>query len=81
MNAMMTTSQQGDETICVGPCRVTGRPYRVVVRTADFVRWRDAGEYAQRAFPYLSAGDREFLISGTSPTGWAVLFPANEHQD
>lgn len=32
----------------------------------------------QRAFPKLSADDREFLISGTTPEEWDVLFAEDE---
>ena len=32
------------------------------------------GELIQNAMPYLSADDREFLISGTTPEEWKALF-------
>lgn len=34
--------------------------------------------YIQNAFPYLSADDREFLISGMSPEGFDRLFPPDD---
>lgn len=32
----------------------------------------------QEIFPDLSAGEREFLISGITPEKWAEMFPAGE---
>ena len=34
----------------------------------------NAGEFAQDAFPFLSADEREQIISGTHPKCWAELF-------
>jgi hypothetical protein len=36
------------------------------------------GAYVQDAFPTLSAEEREFLISGTTPEAWAKMFPPEE---
>jgi hypothetical protein len=38
-------------------------------------RWQD-GEYIQNAFPDMSDGDRELLISGTHSECWDKLFSA-----
>jgi hypothetical protein len=57
-----------------GPCGVTGKEYSVKVQTADLQAFQ-AMVYAQDAFPYLSVDDREFLISGTSPEGFKLIFP------
>jgi hypothetical protein len=43
-------------------------------------RWQE-GEYIQNAFPDMSEGDREILISGTHPACWDKLFPAEEEGD
>lgn len=34
-----------------------------------------AGVYLQEAFPFLSAGEREFILSGITPDEWAEIFP------
>ncbi len=39
----------------------------------DFFKWQE-GELAQNAFPYLSADEREMLISGVCPKCWAKTF-------
>lgn len=40
-------------------------------------RWQ-AGEVAQRAFPHLSADDREFIISGCTQEEWDEAFGEEE---
>ena len=39
-------------------------------------KWQ-RGEYIQKAFNILSADEREFMISGTTPDEWNKLFPQN----
>ena len=45
----------------------------IEVRMGDFFKWQE-GELAQNAFPYLSADEREMLISGVCPKCWAKTF-------
>ena len=59
-------------------CVVTGEPYEVSVRSGDYEAWKCGSKLAQDAFPYLSREDREFIISGTSPQGWNILFGGDE---
>ena len=54
-------------------CVVTGEPHSVTVKGADLFKY-NRGEYIQDAFPYLTPGDREFLMSGVSPKGWSMMF-------
>ena len=61
----------------IGPCVVTGKEQRVTVKAPDLFKYRQGG-YVQECFPYLSEGDREFLISGTSDEGWKSLFGDEE---
>lgn len=56
-----------------GNCIVTGKPHSVTVPAAGLFAYRQ-GASIQSAFPGLSAEDREFLISGTSPEGWREMF-------
>ena len=60
-------------------CPFCGRPNEIEVNKADFLRWKD-GELAQVAFPYLSAEDREMLISGICPECWNGMF-GDEDED
>lgn len=42
---------------------------QVTVKAPDLFKYRQ-GALIQQAFPYLSADDREFLLSGLSPEGF-----------
>jgi hypothetical protein len=55
-----------------GNCMITGQSYSVKVPGKELFNYRQ-GEYIQKAMPSVSAEDREFLISGISPTGWGTL--------
>jgi hypothetical protein len=63
-----------------GNCIVTGKLYKVEVEESAYERW-NAGAFIQDAMPHLSEGDREFLISGTSPEGWDELFKYDDDDD
>jgi hypothetical protein len=54
-------------------CRLCGRTYELKVNPGDFMDWRK-GKHIQDAMPYLSAGDRELLISGTCESCFDELF-------
>lgn len=41
----------------------------------DYYKRDGPKRHVQTAFPYLSADDREFLISGMSPEGFDAAFP------
>lgn len=60
-----------------GNCVFTGKLYTVYLTEQEFLnhlaRQNGGGLMAQEAFPNLSAADREFLISGISPEGWALM--------
>ena len=60
-----------------GTCTVTGNEYGVEVDFQSWKAWKD-GELAQDAFPALTADQREFLISGTSPAEWNAMFGEEE---
>lgn len=60
-----------------GPCVFSGKQYEVIVPEQHLQRY-EGGELAQRAFPLLSPDQREFLISGVSPEGWAQTFGGEE---
>ena len=41
---------------------------------AEGLRQRSQGAMIQNAFPYLSADEREFLLTGTPPDVWDAMF-------
>ena len=58
-------------------CPFCGHVNKVKVNAADFWDWND-GKLAQDAFPYLSADEREMLISGICSTCWDNMFSEEE---
>ena len=54
-------------------CEISGGVYSVVVKLTDYERWLD-GVLVQNAFPNLSAEEREFIITGTTPEEWDYEF-------
>lgn len=55
-------------------CPFCGQTHEVEVYESDYMGWELLDVPAQRAFPYLSADDREMLISGICPECWARTF-------
>ncbi|MAS51802.1 MAG: hypothetical protein CMD20_01225 [Flavobacteriales bacterium] len=58
-----------------GNCRITGEEYRTKsFPLIDWINHRNSNKPIQQMLPYLSDNDREFIISGTTPKGWDVMF-------
>lgn len=55
-------------------CPFCGETHIVVVDTIDYIAWENGNVLAQNAFPYLSADEREMLISGICPQCWEKTF-------
>ena len=68
------------EVCVVTACPFCGHAHEVEVNEMDYLDWQD-GELAQNAFPYLSADEREMLISGICPTCWDKMFGSDEEPD
>lgn len=68
------------EVCVVTQCPFCGRGNEVEVNEADYWDWDD-GMMAQDAFPYLSAAEREMLISGVCPTCWDKMFGIEEEDE
>lgn len=66
--------------IFTGKCKVTGEPYSVTVKAEELYAYR-RGALIQDAMKSLSVDDREFLMSGLSPEGWAITFPPMEDDE
>lgn len=54
-------------------CPICHKEHIISVKSEDYLEWCH-GVHAQDAFPYLSADEREMLISGICPTCWASMF-------
>lgn len=59
--------------VLTADCVVTKKPYSVTIPTQGLFFLRQGMSVAE-ACPSLNIGDREFLISRTSPEGWDQLF-------
>lgn len=62
------------EVCVVTRCPLCGKANFVDVNEADYDDWSD-GEKVTVAFPYLSANEREMLISGICPKCWENMLP------
>ena len=65
------------EVCIVTQCPFCGRVNEVEVNEEDYFDWDD-GVATVVAFPYLSAVEREMLISGICPTCWGKMLPPEE---
>lgn len=63
-----------------GPCMKTGKPYSVTIPAEGLYRYNQ-GVHIQEAFPDLSDGEREFLMTGYSPEGWKLVFPEDQQDE
>lgn len=62
-----------DSTIDI-TCRSCREVVPVSVSLEDYTRWQLGGGLIQNVMPYLSADDRELLISGTCSSCWDAMF-------
>jgi len=68
---MMPTTER--ETSLTLSCVMCGNPVTIWFDIADWNEWC-AGAYIHDVMPYLSAGEREMLISQTCDNCWKNLF-------
>lgn len=58
-------------------CMECGEEHKVEVKESDYLKWT-TGTYIQDAFPYLTAAQRELLISKMCGTCFDKLFNDEE---
>lgn len=68
------------EYLVISVCPICNEVHEIGVNEADYWDWQD-GKCAQDAFPYLSADEREMLISGVCPDCWDRMFPPEEEEE
>jgi hypothetical protein len=59
-------------------CPCCGQYTKVYVDKVDYQDFKEGEKFAQDAFPYLSSGERETLISGICPDCWNKIFKDEE---
>lgn len=62
-------------------CPFCGRVNEVIVENSDFIDWQFNAYHVQDAFPYLTAEEREVLISGICKDCWYNTFHEEEEED
>lgn len=65
------------EVCVITQCPFCGHGNEVEVNETDYWDWQD-GALAQDAFPYLSADEREMLITGICGKCWNKMFGGEE---
>lgn len=69
------------EVTIVTECPICHHANEVMVNEEDYLAWAFDGELVQNAFPYLSADEREMLISGICPTCWDKMFGEDDEEE
>jgi hypothetical protein len=73
--------QDGQEKVRIeGPCHRCEKPVTVTANAEDWYKF-EAGAFAQDCFPKMSAGEREFLISGICNKCWNNMFSLEDETD
>ena len=57
------------------PCKHCGITYQILADREDVDSWLSGSGYIQDILAYLSAAERELLISGTCDDCWKQMFP------
>lgn len=69
------------EVTIITACPICGRVNEIATNEEDYFDWSFDGVLAQDAFPYLSADEREMLVSGICPDCWNRMFPAEDEDE
>jgi hypothetical protein len=61
----------------------TGKFNKVTIRLTEeqYNNWHNKRMLIQDAMPHLDKDEREFLMTGYTPTDWATIFPPDEDED
>ncbi len=70
--ASSTVSSNGQNVTFSG-LSTAGRPFSVTTKLSDANEWLNGG-LVQTCFPYLSADDRELLMTGIDSETWENMF-------
>lgn len=62
-------------------CRYCDKTYNVSVGEDDFLDWKNGAGYIQDLLPYLTASERELLISNTCDDCWGGLFGWDDDEE
>jgi hypothetical protein len=66
------------DTIYLNKCVHCHKTNHILLNNTHLSRWKDDMEYAQNVFHWLSADDREVLMTGIHPECWNEIYPDND---
>lgn len=69
------------DTICEAFCKHCGTEYILTVNKSDMYDWYNGMLPIQQALPYLSASERELLLSGTCGDCFDKMFPPLDNDE
>ena len=70
------------KTVFCGCCPMCGKDNYVTVKESDYLKHCENPRASiVDIYPYLSADDRELMISGVCSECWDILFPDEEEED
>jgi len=78
---MMVALNNDDTVVVSGNCVMCKKQCEVRVREEDLKKWKAGRGFIQDLMPYLSAGDREFLISQICSDCFDTMFPPEAEDD
>jgi hypothetical protein len=69
------------DTIIEPVCRMCGLSYTIMINRQDLLDWMSGCGFIQDLLPYLTAGERELLISNTCSHCFDKIFPVDNGDD
>lgn len=68
-------------TMLICTCKLCKKDYKLHVKTVDLENYNTGNILIQNAFPYLSAGERELIISGICDTCFNDIFKDDDEPE
>ena len=62
-------------------CKYCSIVYTILANREDVAKWQAGEGYIQNILAYLSASERELLISGTCDNCWKSMFGSDEEEE
>lgn len=76
---MVATNGRDDS--CTVQCDMCGVSYLLLFNREDMIDWLSGSLFIQDAFPYLSASERELLLSGLCDKCFTQIFSSLDTDD
>jgi hypothetical protein len=74
---IMVAVVDGRDGVCDVQCNKCGCIYFIIYNRQDMLDWLSGSGYIQDLMPYLSAAERELLISQTCDICFNKMFPSD----